>query len=115
MKRRSLTNFESLLGTPDDPRLPGTSIDLALLVDSYHEFAEPQKMIDRIRESLKPGGRMVLIEYRREDEKFGAADKHLMSVADAKAEIEAQGFTLDNILEILPTQHILIFRISRNK
>jgi ubiquinone/menaquinone biosynthesis C-methylase UbiE len=67
MQQRKLRNVETVLGTYDDPRLPPNSLDLVILVDVYHEFSEPQKMLRRIRESLKPDGRLVLLEYRAED------------------------------------------------
>jgi SAM-dependent methyltransferase len=108
---RSLTNVEPVLGKVDDPKLPKGAIDLALLVDVYHEFSEPQKMLDRIRESLKPDGRLVLLEYRKEDPKVPIRGEHKMSVAEVEAEVEPEGYKLDKVLEILPRQHILIFRV----
>jgi predicted methyltransferase len=111
IKDRGLTNVEPVLGKIDDPRLPKGAVDLALLVDVYHEFSEPQKMLDRIRESLKPDGRLVLLEYRKEDPKVPIRPEHKMSVAEVKAEVEPEGYKLDTVLEILPRQHILIFRV----
>ena len=67
MEMRKLTNVETVLGSLDDPKLPPGSMDLVLLVDVYHEFSEPQRMLRHIRDSLKPDGRMVLLEYRAED------------------------------------------------
>ena len=67
MQQRKLRNVETVLGTYDDPKLPANTLDLVILVDVYHEFSEPQKMLRRIRESLKPDGRLVLLEYRGED------------------------------------------------
>jgi len=109
---RGLTNVEPVLGKIDDPRLPKGAVDLALLVDVYHEFSEPQKMLDRIRESLKPDGRLVLLEFRKEDPNIPIRPEHKMSVADVKAEVEPEGYKLDNVLEVLPRQHILIFRLA---
>lgn len=110
MAERKLTNFEPVLGTEDNPRLPAGQIDLAILVDVYHEFSQPQKMLQKIRASLKPDGRMVLLEYRKEDPKVPIRPEHKMSVAEVKAEIEPEGFRLDKAVENLPRQHILIFR-----
>jgi SAM-dependent methyltransferase len=110
IKDRGLTNVEPVLGRIDDPRLPKGALDLVLLVDVYHEFSEPQKMLDRIRESLKPDGRLVLLEYRKEDPKVPIRPEHKMSVSEVKAEVEPEGYKLDKVLEILPRQHILIFR-----
>jgi ubiquinone/menaquinone biosynthesis C-methylase UbiE len=110
MAERKLTNYEAVLGADDDPRLPVAGVDLALLVDVYHEFSQPRKMLQKIRASLKPEGRMVLLEYRKEDPKVPIRPEHKMSVAEVKAEIEPEGFRLEKTLETLPRQHILIFR-----
>src|SRR5262245_38571488 len=67
MKKQKIANVRSVVGTVDDPKLPAASIEMALLVDVYHEFSEPQAMLRRIHEALKPGGRMVLLEYKKED------------------------------------------------
>lgn len=110
MAARKLANYEAILGAADDPHLPAGRVDLALLVDVYHEFSQPQKMLRRIRAALKPEGRMVLLEYRKEDPQVPIRPEHKMSVAQVKAEIEPEGFRLDKTLENLPRQHILIFR-----
>jgi Methylase involved in ubiquinone/menaquinone biosynthesis len=72
---RGLNNVVPVLGVEDDPKLPAGALDLALLVDVYHEFSQPQKMLRKIREALKPAGRMVLLEYRKEDPscRFGSS------------------------------------------
>jgi predicted methyltransferase len=85
-------------------------MDLVLLVDVYHEFSQPQAMLDKIRESLKPDGRLVLLEYRKEDPKVPIRPEHKMSVAEVKTEVEAEGYKLDRVIEKLPRQHIIIFR-----
>jgi SAM-dependent methyltransferase len=110
MRQRKLTNVESVLGTYDDPKLPADSLDLVILVDVYHEFSEPQKMLRHIRESLKPDGRLVLLEYRAEDPAVPIRPEHKMSVAQVKMELEPEGFHMDRVLEDLPRQHILIFK-----
>jgi len=114
MKDRGLTNVEPVLGSIDDPKLPPATIDLILLVDVYHEFSEPQKMLRHMRDSLKPDGRLVLLEYRAEDPKVPIRPEHKMTVAQAKLEVEAEGYRLDKVLETLPRQHILIFRKATN-
>jgi SAM-dependent methyltransferase len=103
-----LTNVETVLGTETDPKLPKGQIDLVLLVDVYHEFSQPQEMVRKIRESLKPDGRLVLLEYRKEDPKIPIRPEHKMSVAEVKAELEPEGFILQPLIETLPRQHILI-------
>jgi len=110
MAVRKLANYEAVLGAAGDPRLPAGRIDLALLVDVYHEFSQPQAMVRKSRASLTPAGRMVLLEYRKEDPQVPILPAHKMSVAEVKAEIEPEGFRLDKTLENLPRQHVLIFR-----
>jgi SAM-dependent methyltransferase len=105
-----ITNVETVLGTDTDPKLPAGVMDLVLLVDVYHEFSQPQAMLRKIRESLKPDGRLVLLEYRKEDPKIPIRPEHKMSVAEVKAELEPEGFQFDQVIEVLPRQHILIFR-----
>ncbi len=112
MLQRKLANYESVLGSIDDPKLPDGALDLVLLVDVYHEFSEPQKMLRHIRQSLKPDGRLVLLEYRGEDPNVPIRPEHKMTVAQVKTELEPEGFRLDKVLEPLPRQHILIFKKS---
>jgi ubiquinone/menaquinone biosynthesis C-methylase UbiE len=108
--KAKLTNIQPILGTEADPKLPTAAMDLVLLVDVYHEFSQPQKMLQHIRESLKPDGRLVLLEYRKEDPHIPIRSEHKMSVEEVKAEITAEGFRLEKVLKELPRQHILIFR-----
>jgi predicted methyltransferase len=107
---QGLSNIELVLGTETDARLPEGAIDLALLVDVYHEFSHPQEMLRSIRRSLKPEGRLVLIEYRKEDPSIPIADTHRLNAADARKEIGAEGFTFDQLISGLPRQHIIVFR-----
>ena len=109
LARKKITNVTLVQGEIDDPKLPGESVDLEIMVDVYHEFSRPQAMLRRLREALKPGGRMVLLEYRKEDPAIPIRPEHKMSVAEAKLEVEAEGFTLAKVDESLPRQHILIF------
>jgi ubiquinone/menaquinone biosynthesis C-methylase UbiE len=109
LARDRITNVTPLLGLPDDPKLPEGAIDLILLVDVYHEFSEPQKMLRGLRAALKPGGQLVLLEYRKEDPAVPIRPDHKMSIAEAKLEVEAEGFTLGRVDRRLPRQHILIF------
>jgi ubiquinone/menaquinone biosynthesis C-methylase UbiE len=107
--RAKVTNVVLVQGTLDDPRLPQETIDLELLVDVYHEFSQPQAMLRGLRAALKPGGRLVLLEYRKEDPAIPIKPEHKMSVKEAKMEVEAEGFKLADVDESLPRQHILIF------
>jgi len=108
--KAKLTNVVPVLGALDDPKLPAESIDLAIMVDVYHEFSEPQKMLRHMHDALKAGGRLVLLEYRKEDPSIPIRLEHKMTVAQVKAELEPEGFKLDKVLEDLPRQHILIFK-----
>ncbi len=110
MQEHHLENVRAVLGTIVDAMLPKASLDLVLLVDVYHEFSEPEKMLDSIRESLKPGGRLVLLEYRGEDPKVAIKPEHKMTVEQVKAEVQPEGFKFDRSIEVLPEQHIIVFR-----
>lgn len=107
--RAKLTNVEPVLSTESDTRLPAASLDFILLVDVYHEFSNPQEMLRQLRAALKPGGRLVLLEFRKEDPDVPIRPEHKMSVAEVRAELEPEGFTFDKVLPDLPWQHILIF------
>jgi len=104
-----LTNVTTVLGSETDPKLPSGQIDLIILVDVYHEFSQPQKMLQGIRAALKSDGRLVQLEYRQEDPAIPILPDHKMSVAEAKTEVEAEGFKLGPVIETLPRQHILIY------
>jgi SAM-dependent methyltransferase len=110
VRAEHLDNVRPVRGGEADPNLPASCCDLILLVDVYHEFSQPQAMLRRMREALKDDGRLVLLEYRKEDPAIPIRPEHKMSVAEAKLEVEAEGFRLDRVLEDLPRQHILIFK-----
>ncbi len=111
-RHAGLANVQPVLGLPADPRLPAAAIDLALMVDVYHELSQPQAMLDALHRALKPSGRLVLLEYRKEDPSVPIRPEHEMTVAQARQELEASGFFLAQVIETLPRQHILIFRPS---
>ena len=109
LTKENITNVTLVQGDVDNPRLPADTLDLELLVDVYHEFSAPQIMLKHLREALKPTGRLVLLEYRKEDPSIPIRPEHKMSVADAKLEVEAEGYGLSKVDESLPRQHILVF------
>jgi SAM-dependent methyltransferase len=109
LARDGVTNVTTVQGSIDDPKLPASSLDVVLMVDVYHEFSEPQKMLRGLRAALKPAGRLVLLEYRKEDPAVPIRFEHKMSVAEARMELEAEGFILSKVDDRLPRQHILIF------
>jgi predicted methyltransferase len=112
IKAEGLTNVTTILGGMDDPKLPPRSIDLAIMVDVYHELQQPQLFLQRLKETFKPGGRLVLLEFRKEDPKVPILEVHKMSVAEVRAEMEAEGFVLDKVIDTLPWQHILVIRVK---
>jgi ubiquinone/menaquinone biosynthesis C-methylase UbiE len=109
---RQISNVTLVQGTIDDPKLPPASVDLAIMVDVYHELSQPQAILRHLKHALRPGGRLVLLEYRKEDPTVPIKPEHKMSVAEAKMEVEAEGFTLAKVDEALPRQHILIFTVK---
>jgi tRNA A58 N-methylase Trm61 len=106
--KSKINNVITVQGDVADPKLPANTMDLVLLVDVYHEFSAPQQMLRKIRETLKPDGRLVLLEYRAEDPNVPIIAEHKMTVGQVKTELEAEGFVLQPVIETLPRQHILI-------
>ena len=109
LARDGVANVTLVQGAVDSPGLPPASIDLVLMVDVYHELSEPQRMLRAIRAALKPTGRLVLLEYRKEDPDVPIRLEHKMTVKEAQLELEAEGFRLSRVDGRLPRQHILIF------
>lgn len=109
IKRMGLQNVETVLGSETNANLPENTLDLVLMVDVYHELSHPQDVLRSILKALKPTGRLVLIEYRKEDPAIPILPEHKMSVQEAKLELEAEGFRLAKVDPVLPRQHILIF------
>jgi ubiquinone/menaquinone biosynthesis C-methylase UbiE len=105
----SLNNVKLVLGTGQDPRLPAGKLDLVLLVGIYHELAQPQDMLRKLRDALKPAGRLVLVEYRQDDPSAPARAGHKLTIQDFKSEIEPAGYRYEKVLGVLPRQHILVF------
>ena len=99
-----------VLGTITDPKLPAGSVDLALLVDVYHEFDHPYEMMAAITRSLKPGGRVVLVEFRGEDPAVPIKLVHKMTEAQVKREMALFPLAWVETIRVLPRQHIIVFR-----
>jgi len=110
-----ITNVIPVLGTETDPKLPRGQMDWILLVDVYHEFQEPAPMLARMREALKPGGRIALVEYRAEDPSVApdVPPPHRMSIEQILREWEPAGFEMVERIETLPSQHLLVFTARR--
>ena len=109
--KEGVTNVVPVLGETANPNLPAGSCDWMILADVYHEFQDPEPMLEAMRNSLKPDGRIVLLEYRLEGDSAAHIKKdHRMSVEQVLAEWEPAGFELIERYEFLPSQHFFVFR-----
>lgn len=112
-KEKNVTNVETILSTVTDPKLPEGKVDVALMVDAYHEFDHPREMMDGIAKGLKPGGRVILVEYRAEDPNVMILPHHKMTIDQAKREMAAVGLTFVESKEDLPQQHFMVFEKAK--
>jgi SAM-dependent methyltransferase len=110
MAELNITNVVCVQGTIEDPKLPAASVDLVLMVDVYHEFSHPYEMIEAISRSLKPGGRVVFVEFRTEDPRVPIKAVHKMSEAQVKKEMTVHPLEWVETIGVLPWQHIIVFR-----
>ena len=112
MKALGVENVEPVLSDPTDPRLPPGSVDVAVMVDVYHEFDDPHAMTAALAKALKPGGRLVWVEYRGEDPRVPIKEVHKMSEAQVKREAGRPEFGLEYVgtAADLPRQHVITFR-----
>jgi ubiquinone/menaquinone biosynthesis C-methylase UbiE len=108
-KENHVSNIETILGTITEPNLPLNSTDLALMVDAYHEFSHPYEMMQGIVKALKKGGRVVLVEYRRENPFIPIKALHKMTQQQARKEMQAVGLRWLETKSFLPTQHVMVF------
>lgn len=107
--KTGITNVDAVLGSITDPNLPAATVDLAFVVDAYHEFSHPREMGQGIYAALKPGGKLVLIEYRAEDASVPIKRLHKMSQKQTRKEMLALGFRWEATKDFLPQQHVMIF------
>jgi len=110
MAGRKVTNVKPVLGTITDPKLPAGAVDLVIMVDVYHEFDHPYEMMQAICRSLKPGGRVVFVEYRGEDPTVPIKLVHKMTEAQVRKEAAVHPLEWVETIKTLPRQHIIIFR-----
>jgi ubiquinone/menaquinone biosynthesis C-methylase UbiE len=108
--KTGITNVQPVLGTTEDPKLPEDGVDVVLFVDAYHEFDHPREMMEAIVKSLKPGGRVIDLEYRAEDPQVLIKPHHKMTEAQAMMEMKAVGLVHVKTSEDLPQQHFMIFQ-----
>jgi ubiquinone/menaquinone biosynthesis C-methylase UbiE len=111
LEAQSMTNVQLVLGTETETKLADASVDLAIMVDVYHELQQPQVFLQSVKRALKPGGRLVLIEFRKEDPQVPIREEHKMSIREARQELEADGYHFERVLNDLPWQHILVFGV----
>jgi ubiquinone/menaquinone biosynthesis C-methylase UbiE len=109
IKQEKLSHIVPILSTEQKLPLPENTIDMMLLVDVYHEFSYPYEMTLSMRAALKPGGKLVLVEFRSEDLTVPIKTIHKMSEAQAIKEFKAAGFVFDKNIDNLPWQHCMIF------
>lgn len=109
IKKEKLSNISTVLGTEKSVSLPAESMDMMLLVDVYHEFSFPYEMALSMYKSLKPKGKLVLVEFRTEDDAVPIKTIHKMSEAQAVKELKAAGFRLEKNIGNLPWQHCMVF------
>jgi len=113
MAQRGATNVKAILGTPTDPRLPTATLDLAVMVDVYHEFEYPYEMLAAITRALKPGGRLAFVEYRANDPEVPIKLLHTMTEEQVRKEAAAQPLEWVKTVRDLPWQHVIVFRRTR--
>jgi SAM-dependent methyltransferase len=108
-KENNITNVEPILATLTNPNLPPESVDLALMVDAYHEFENPREVIEGIFRALKPGGKVALVEYRGENPFIMIKRLHKMSQKQVRKEMQAVGLVWRETKNLLPQQHLMVF------
>jgi ubiquinone/menaquinone biosynthesis C-methylase UbiE len=109
MRAAGVKNIDLILCTPTDAKLPENTLDLALMVDVYHELAYPEETITQVRQALKPNGRLALVEYRGEDPSVPIKPEHKTTLAQMRTEIEPLGFSVKEVFEFLIHQRIIVF------
>lgn len=116
LKLKKITNVDTVRGTNKTPKLPEESVDLAIMVDVYHEFEFPYEMMLALSKGIKPGGRVVFVEYRKEDPEVPIKLVHKMTEAQVKKEIDLPEFGLKwkETITVLPRQHIVIFEKTKD-
>ncbi|AFZ02810.1 Methyltransferase type 12 [Calothrix sp. PCC 6303] len=108
-QEKQINNVEPILASISNPNLPATSVDLAIMVDAYHEFEYPREMMEGIFQGLKPGGRVALVEYRGENPFIAIKGLHKMTQKQVKQEMQAVGLQWQETQRLLPQQHLMIF------
>lgn len=108
--RPGMGNIVPVLADVDDPKLAPGSIDVALMVDVYHELEYPHEVLTRLVQALKPGGRLVFVEYRAEDDSVPIKPLHKMTGAQVRREASQHALEWERTADALPWQHVVVFR-----
>jgi ubiquinone/menaquinone biosynthesis C-methylase UbiE len=114
-RNAGVKNIKPLLCTQQDTKLPEGKVDLILMVDVYHECSDPETTLKGLRKALRPGGRLVLVEFRGEDPDVPIKPEHKMTLRQVRREVQPQGFAFKTSLEFLPWQHVIIFERPAEK
>jgi ubiquinone/menaquinone biosynthesis C-methylase UbiE len=110
MSRRGAVNIKLVLGSDADPKLPPASVDLALMVDVYHEFAQPYEMLAAIVRAVKPGGRIAFVEFRGDDPRVPIKPLHTMTEEQLRREAGVHSLVWISTTRDLPWQQVIVFR-----
>jgi ubiquinone/menaquinone biosynthesis C-methylase UbiE len=108
-KTAGVANIKPVLATQRDSKLPEGEVDLILMVDVYHECSDPDVLLEGFMKALKPGGRLVLVEFRGEDPEVPIKPEHKMTLKQVRLELEPKGFLFQQSHEFLPWQHVIVF------
>lgn len=108
MKKADISNIDPVVCTPTDAKLPSGTLDLVLMVDVYHELANPEETMAQVRRALKPDGRLVVIEYRGEDPTVPIKPEHKMTLTQIREELTPMGFHIQETFDFLPRQHVIV-------
>ena len=110
MEKFGHDNIVPILGNVDDPKLPADSVDHVLIVIAYHEFSHPVEMMRHVHTAMKRDAQMLVVEYKAETADSRVAPLHKMSEAEMMKEIPALGFRRDRVIDIIPSQHVFVFK-----
>ncbi len=111
-QREKRSNVTAVAGAPDDPRLPEKA-DLILMVDVFHHIEDRERYFRKLRGSLKPDGRIAIIDFRMESPE-GPPKAARIAPEQVKVELKRAGYTLDREHGFLPNQYFLVFRPAKS-
>ena len=110
MKKFGHENIVPILGNVNDPKLPADRVDHVLIVMAYHEFSHPVEMMRDVHNAMKRDGQMLIVEYKAETTDSRVDPLHKMSEAEIMQEMPALGFRRDRVIDMIPSQHVFVFK-----